>query len=84
VLNRQDENPGKIRILVIRAILMDREVMAVVICLAVVGMMGNALAQQQTPVAGATTTVIGVAAGELVTVLKGWSARNQISGERRP
>ena len=60
---------------------MKRKVMAVMICLAVVGMMGNALAQQQTPVAGTTTTVIGVSADELVTVVKGWSAKKQIMGK---
>ena len=31
---------------------MSRKVMAVMICLAVVGMMGNALAQEKAPVAG--------------------------------
>ena len=60
---------------------MKRKVMAVMICLAVVGMMGNALAQQQTPVAGTTTTVIGVSADELVTVVKGWSAKKQVMGK---
>jgi sporulation protein YlmC with PRC-barrel domain len=59
---------------------MNRKVMAVMICLAVVGMMGNALAQQ-TPVAGSTTTVIGVTTDELVTVVKGWSAQKQIMGK---
>jgi len=57
---------------------MNTKVMAVMICLAVVGMMGNALAQQQTPVAGVS---IGVSADELVTVAKGWSAKNQIMGK---
>ena len=57
---------------------MNRKVMAVMICLAVVGMMGNALAQEQTPVAGMS---IGVSADELVTVAKGWSAKNQIMGK---
>ena len=57
---------------------MNIKVMAVVICLAVVGMMGNALAQQQEPVAGMS---IGVSADELVTVAKGWSAKNQIMGK---
>jgi len=60
---------------------MNRKVMAVMICLAVVGMTGNALAQQQAPVAGTTTTVIGVTADELVTVVKGWSAKKQIMGK---
>jgi len=60
---------------------MKRKVMAVMICLAVVGMMGNALAQQQTPVAGTTTTVVGVSADELVTVVKGWSAKKQVMGK---
>ena len=60
---------------------MNRKVMAVMICLAVVGMMGNALAQQQAPVAGTTTMVIGVTADELVTVVKGWSAKKQIMGK---
>lgn len=60
---------------------MNRKIMAVMICLAVVGMTGNALAQQQAPVAGTTTTVIGVTAEELVTVVKGWSAKKQIMGK---
>ena len=60
---------------------MNRKVMAVMICLAVVGMMGNAFAQQQAPVAGVTTKVIGVTADELVMVAKGWSAKNQIMGK---
>ena len=60
---------------------MNRKVLAVMICLAVVGMMGNALAQQQTPVAGTTTTVVGVSADELVTVVKGWSAKKQVMGK---
>ena len=60
---------------------MKRKVMAVMICLAVVGMMGNALAKQQTPVAGTTTTVVGVSADELVTVVKGWSAKKQVMGK---
>jgi len=57
---------------------MSRKVMAVMICLAVVGMIGNALAQEKTPVAGMS---IGVSADELVTVAKGWSAKNQIMGK---
>ena len=60
---------------------MKRKVMAVMICLAVVGIMGNALAQQQTPVAGTTTTVVGVSTDELVTVVKGWSAKKQVMGK---
>jgi sporulation protein YlmC with PRC-barrel domain len=60
---------------------MNRKIMAVMICLAVVGMMGNAIAQQQAPVAGITTRVIGVTADELVMVAKGWSAKNQIMGK---
>ena len=52
--------------------------MAVMICLAVVWMMGNALARQQAPVAGMS---IGVSADELVTVAKGWGAKNQIMGQ---
>ena len=59
---------------------MSRKILAVMICLAVVGMMGNALAQQQAPVAG-TSTSIGVSAEELVTVVKGWSAKKQIIGK---
>jgi sporulation protein YlmC with PRC-barrel domain len=58
---------------------MKRKVMVVMICLAVVGMMGNALAQQKSPVAG--TMTIGVTKAELVTVAKGWSAKNQIMGK---
>ena len=60
---------------------MNRKIMAVMICLAVVGMMGNALAQQSTPVAGVTTLTIGVPTEELVLVAKGWSAKNQIMGK---
>jgi sporulation protein YlmC with PRC-barrel domain len=58
---------------------MKRKVMAVIICLAVVGMMGNALAQQKAPVAGSIS--LAVPATELVTVAKGWSAKNQIMGK---
>jgi microcompartment protein CcmK/EutM len=57
---------------------MNRKIIAVIICLAVVGMIGNALAQQQAPVAGMS---IGVSADELVTVSKGWSAKKQIIGQ---
>jgi len=60
---------------------MNRKIMAMMICLAVVGMMGNAFAQQQAPVAGVTTKAIGVTADELVVVAKGWSAKNQIMGK---
>ena len=60
---------------------MNRKTMAVIICLAVVGMMGSAIAQQQAPVAGITTKTIGVTADELVMVAKGWSAKNQIMGK---
>jgi len=60
---------------------MNRKVMAVMICLAVVGMMGNALAQQQLPVAGTSTMAITVTTDELVTVLKGWSAKKQVIGK---
>ena len=58
---------------------MKRKIMAVIICLAVAGMMGNALAQQQAPVAG--TMGIGVTVEEMVTVAKGWSAKKQIMGK---
>ena len=58
---------------------MRRKFMAVTICLAVAGMMGNALAQQKAPVAG--TMAIEVTEDELVTVAKGWSAKEQIIGE---
>jgi sporulation protein YlmC with PRC-barrel domain len=57
---------------------MNRKVMAVMICLAVLGMMGNGLAQQPVPVAGMS---IGVTADELVTVAKGWSVKKQIMGK---
>ena len=72
---------------------MNRKIMAVMICLAVVGMMGNALAQEKAPVAAQEKTPaaqektpvagmsIGVSADELVTVAKGWSAKNQIMGK---
>ena len=58
---------------------MIKKVMAVMICLAVAGLMGNALAQQQAPVAG--SMVIGVTVEELVSVAKGWSAKEQIMGK---
>jgi len=60
---------------------MNRKIMAVMICLALVGMTGNALAQQSAPVAGVTTMTIGVPTEELVLVAKGWSAKNQIMGK---
>ena len=72
---------------------MNRKIMAVMICLAVVGMMGNALAQEKAPVAAQEKTPaaqektpvagmsIGVSADELVTVTRGWSAKNQIMGK---
>ena len=59
---------------------MNRKVLAVMICLAMVGMMGNALAQQHAPVVG-TTTAIAVPADELVILAKGWSATKQIIGK---
>jgi len=59
---------------------MKRKVMAVIICLAVVGMMGNALAQQPAPVVG-TTVAIAVPADELVILARGWSATKQIIGK---
>jgi sporulation protein YlmC with PRC-barrel domain len=52
--------------------------MAVMICLGMVGMMGNVFAQEKPPVAGMS---IGATADELVTVAKGWSAKNQIMGK---
>jgi sporulation protein YlmC with PRC-barrel domain len=55
--------------------------MVVMICLAMVGMMGNAFAQQKVPVAGATPLAIAVPADELVIVAKGWSATKQIIGK---
>ena len=58
---------------------MSRKAMAVMICLAVAGMMGNAFAQKQAPVAG--TTTIAVPADEMVTLTKGWSATEQIIGK---
>jgi sporulation protein YlmC with PRC-barrel domain len=58
---------------------MKRKVMTVMICLAMVGMMGNAFAQQQAPVAG--TTTIAVPADEMVVLTKGWSATKQIIGK---
>lgn len=58
---------------------MSRKAIAVMICLAVAGMMGNAFAQQNAPVAGTTTIV--VPADELVTLAKGWSATEQIIGK---
>lgn len=60
---------------------MNRKIMVMMICLTVVGIMGNALAQQQAPVAGTTTQAIGVTAEELTTVADGWSASKQILGK---
>jgi sporulation protein YlmC with PRC-barrel domain len=60
---------------------MNRKIMAAIICLAVVGIMGNALAQQQAPVAGTSIEVIGITVDELVTVTNGWSAKKQIMGK---
>jgi hypothetical protein len=63
---------------------MNRNVMTVMICLAVIGVVGNGLAQQpvpapaQVPVAGMS---IGVTADELVTVARGWSVQKQIMGK---
>ena len=59
---------------------MNRKVMVLMICLTMVGMMGNALAQQHAPVVG-TTTAIAVPADELVILAKGWSATKQIIGK---
>ena len=59
---------------------MNRKILAAMICLAVVGMMGYAIAQQHPPVAG-TTTAIAVPADELVILAKGWSATKQIIGK---
>ncbi|MBF0474825.1 MAG: PRC-barrel domain-containing protein [Deltaproteobacteria bacterium] len=56
---------------------MKRKVIAMMVCLAVVLMMGNAFAQQA-PVAG---TSIGVSSDELVSVAKGWSANKQLMGK---
>jgi len=58
-----------------------RKVMAMMICLAMVGMTGIAFAQQKAPVAGTTTVGIAVPADELVIVAKGWSATKQIIGK---
>jgi sporulation protein YlmC with PRC-barrel domain len=58
---------------------MKRKVMAVMISLAMVGMMGNAFAQQQAPVAG--TTTIAVPTDEMVVLAKGWSATKQMIGK---
>ncbi len=60
---------------------MKRKVMVMMICLAMVGMMGNAFAQQKAPVAGTTTVAIAVPADELVILAKGWSATKQIIGK---
>jgi len=59
---------------------MIRKVMSVMICLAVVGMIGNASAQEKAPVIG-STTAIAVPADELVILAKGWSATKQIIGK---
>ncbi len=59
---------------------MKKKVMAVIICLAVVGMMENVLAQQHAPVVG-TTVAIAVPADELVILARGWSATKQIIGK---
>lgn len=60
---------------------MSRKAVAVMICLAVAGLMGNAFAQQNAPVAGTTSVAIAVPAEELVTLAKGWSANEQIIGK---
>lgn len=59
---------------------MKKKILAMIICLAVVGMMGNALAQQPAPVVG-TTVAIAVPADELVVLARGWSATKQIIGK---
>ena len=59
---------------------MYKKAMAVVICLAVVGMVGNGLAQVPAPVPVAGMS-IGVTADELVTVATGWSVKKQIMGK---
>ncbi|MGC8494796.1 MAG: PRC-barrel domain-containing protein [Syntrophobacteraceae bacterium] len=59
---------------------MKKKVIAVILCLAVVGMVGNALAQQKESVVG-TTAAIAVPSDELVVLAKGWSATKQIIGK---
>jgi len=60
---------------------MNRKALAVMICLAVVGMTANALAQKPAPVAGTSSIAIGATVEELVVVAKGWSAKKLILGE---
>jgi sporulation protein YlmC with PRC-barrel domain len=59
---------------------MKTKVMALIICFAVVGMMGSALAQQHESTVGATVG-IAVPADELVVLAKGWSAKKQLIGK---
>lgn len=60
---------------------MGRRIMVVMICLAMVGVIGDAFAQQKAPVVGTTTVGIAVPAEELIIVTKGWSAKKQILGK---
>jgi len=60
---------------------MKRKILAVMISLAVVGMMGNAFAQSPAPVAGTSTKSIGVPVDQLVIVAKGYSAKKLIMGK---
>jgi len=60
---------------------MKRKVLAVMIALAVFGMMGSALAQTPAPVAGTSTKSIGVPVDQLVIVAKGYSAKKLIMGK---
>ncbi|MGO9176277.1 MAG: PRC-barrel domain-containing protein [Desulfobaccales bacterium] len=76
---------------------MSRKIVAVLICLAMVALVGTAVAQQkepakqppqaqpqaqpQPPVAGVQPLVIGITVNEMVVVAKGWSVKKQILGK---
>jgi sporulation protein YlmC with PRC-barrel domain len=73
---------------------MSRKIVAVLICLAMVTLVGTAVAQEkepagqppqaqpqaqpQPPVAGVQPLTIGITMNEMVVVTKGWSAKKQI------
>lgn len=71
---------------------MSRKIVAVVICLAMVALAGNAVAQEKPKspppppspppsIAGVQPVAIGITVNEMVIVAKGWSAKKQILGK---
>lgn len=76
---------------------MSRKSVALLICLAMIALVGTAVAQQkepakqpaqaqpqaqpQPPVAGVQPVAIGITVKEMVVVAKGWSAKKQILGK---